>query len=207
MYALVGVSLEIAAGALVAIIGPSGSGKSTLLNLIGALDHPTSGTIAIDGQPIERAADDVRTRFRRERIGFVFQFFNLLPTMTARENVLLPAKLAGHRNRATYERADFLLENVGLADRRMHRPDRLSGGEMQRVAIARALMMDPPLLLCDEPTGNLDTQTGEQVLDLLIGAVDNRRTVVLVTHDPRIAERADRVLTIRDGRLAGDDRS
>ncbi len=204
MYALVGVSLEIAAGSLVAIVGPSGSGKSTLLNLIGALDRPSSGSIEIDGQSIGAADDEVRTKFRRERIGFVFQFFNLLPTMTARENVLLPAKLAGRRDRPTLDRADLLLDQVGLAARKLHKPEHLSGGEMQRVAIARALMMDPPLLLADEPTGNLDTQTGEQVLELLRGAVDARRTVVLVTHDPRIAERADRVLTIRDGRVVSD---
>jgi putative ABC transport system ATP-binding protein len=199
VHALVGVSLEIASGSLVAIVGPSGSGKSTLLNLIGALDRPTTGTIEIDGHPIAGADDEVRTKLRRERIGFVFQFFNLLPTMTARENVLLPAKLAGRRDRATLERADFLLEQVGLGARRLHKPEQLSGGEMQRVAIARALMMDPPVILADEPTGNLDTHTGEQVLDLITGTVDARRTVVLVTHDPRIAARADRVITIRDG--------
>ena len=205
VYALVGVSLEIASGSLVAIVGPSGSGKSTLLNLIGALDRPTEGSIALDGEQIGSAGDEVRTRFRRERIGFVFQFFNLLPTMTARENVLLPAKLAGRRDRATQDRADQLLEMVGLGARKLHKPEQLSGGEMQRVAIARALMMDPPLILADEPTGNLDTQTGEQVLSLLKGTVDARRTVVLVTHDPRIAEHADRVLTIRDGRVVSDE--
>ena len=205
MYALVGVSLEIASGSLVAIIGPSGSGKSTLLNLIGALDRPTSGSISIDGQQIGTAEDEVRTKFRREKIGFVFQFFNLLPTMSARENVLLPAKLAGRRDRAARERADRLLDSVGLGARRDHKPEQLSGGEMQRVAIARALMMDPPLILADEPTGNLDTTTGEQVLSLLLGAVDARRTVVLVTHDLRIAEHADRIITIHDGRIVKDE--
>ena len=205
VYALVGVSLEITTGSLTAIVGPSGSGKSTLLNLIGALDRPTEGNVSIDGQAIERASDEVRTKFRRDRIGFVFQFFNLLPTMTARENVLLPAKLAGRRGASNVQRADALLDSVGLGARREHKPEQLSGGEMQRVAIARALMMDPPLILADEPTGNLDTQTGEQVLALLRGAVDARRTVVLVTHDPRIAERADRVLTIRDGKLVADE--
>jgi putative ABC transport system ATP-binding protein len=205
VHALVGVSLEIASGSLVAIVGPSGSGKSTLLNLIGALDRPTTGTIEIDGHAIAGAGDEVRTKLRRERIGFVFQFFNLLPTMTARENVLLPAKLAGRRDEATRQRADFLLDTVGLAARKDHKPEQLSGGEMQRVAIARALMMDPPLILADEPTGNLDTQTGEQVLSLIKGAVDAKRTVVLVTHDPRIAAHAERVITIQDGRMVSDE--
>jgi putative ABC transport system ATP-binding protein len=204
VHALRPISLSIAEGSLVAIVGPSGSGKSTLLNLLGALDRPSSGKIRIAGEDLTAMDDDGRTKLRREKIGFVFQFFNLLPTLTARENVQLPAKLAGLRDRKTLERADVLLDRVGLTQRKGHRPDQLSGGEMQRVAVARALMMDPPLVLADEPTGNLDTLTGQEVLELLIGAVDARRTVVLVTHDPKIAERADRVLEIRDGSLVSD---
>jgi putative ABC transport system ATP-binding protein len=198
------LSITIERGSLVAIIGPSGSGKSTLLNLLGALDRPTTGRIAIDGVDLTHMNDDERTRLRREKIGFVFQFFNLLPTMTAVENALLPAKLAGRRDAATAARAASLLEQVGLGGRLHHLPDQLSGGEMQRVAVARALMMDPPVVLADEPTGNLDSDTGRQVLDLLRGAVDQRRTVILVTHDPQIAAQADRVLALKDGALQSD---
>jgi putative ABC transport system ATP-binding protein len=200
------LTVTIEANTFTAIVGPSGSGKSTLLNLLGALDRPTAGRISIDGTEITHLDDDARSKLRRDRIGFVFQFFNLLPTLTARENVLLPAKLKGRPDREVERRADELLRQVGLADRAGHRPDQLSGGEMQRVAVARALVMNPPLVLADEPTGNLDTHTGEEVLELLRGAVDARRTMVVVTHDPRIAERADRVLTLRDGELVGDER-
>jgi putative ABC transport system ATP-binding protein len=201
--ALRGVSVTVASGELVAIVGPSGSGKSTLLNLMGALDLPTEGTVRIHGQDLASLDDDGLTRLRRDRIGFVFQFFNLLPTLSALENVMLPSLLAGRAKKEVRARALAHLAAVGLAKRQGHRPDQLSGGEMQRVAIARALVGDPPLVLADEPTGNLDTKTGEGVLDLLIGAAGTR-SVVLVTHDPRIAERADRILTIRDGVVESD---
>jgi putative ABC transport system ATP-binding protein len=201
------VSFEIEAGAFVTLVGASGSGKSSLLNLIGALDQPTSGRVLLDGQDLYALDDDDRTRFRRDRIGFVFQFFHLLPTLSALENVMLPAELAGRRSKEVRERALSLLEQVGLSDRASHRPDELSGGQMQRVAIARALMMDPPLLLADEPTGNLDSHTGAQILELLRGTVDERRTILLVTHDPGIAKQGNRVLTMADGRLAADQSS
>jgi putative ABC transport system ATP-binding protein len=204
VHALEGVSVEVASGSFVAIVGPSGSGKSTLLNLLGALDRPSTGRVIVADVDLGRLDDDARTRFRRERLGFVFQFFNLLPTLSAIENAMLPARLAGRPRRETEARAKELLERVGLGSRLHHLPDQLSGGEMQRVAVARALLMDPPVVLADEPTGNLDTKSGEVVLELLRGAVDDRRTVVLVTHDPRIAARADRVLKIVDGRVVSD---
>jgi putative ABC transport system ATP-binding protein len=206
VQALKGITLSIEAGSLTAIVGPSGSGKSTLLNLLGALDTPSSGQVVVAGQDLNRLDDDGRTKLRRDKIGFVFQFFNLLPTLSALENVLLPAKLAGRSGRDLEARATELLTRVGLGGRIHHRPDQLSGGEMQRVAISRSLIMDPPVLLADEPTGNLDSKTGREVMALLRGAVDQKRTVILVTHDPRMARIADRVLTIRDGELAGDER-
>jgi putative ABC transport system ATP-binding protein len=202
--ALRGVSLTIRAGELVAVIGPSGSGKSTLLNLMGALDRATGGVVRIHGEDLADLDDDGITRLRRERLGFIFQFFNLLPTLTALENVMLPSLLAGARARDVEQKAAAQLDLVGLHKRMRHRPDQLSGGEMQRVAIARALVTDPPLILADEPTGNLDTRTGEEVLRLILGAASSRRTVILVTHDPRIADRADRVLKIRDGLVESD---
>jgi putative ABC transport system ATP-binding protein len=205
VQALKGVSVGIEAGSMTAIVGPSGSGKSTLLNLLGALDQPSSGNVIVAGADLGTLDDNARTRLRREKIGFVFQFFNLLPTLSAKENVLLPAKLAGKHSKDLDARAEDLLTRVGLASRMHHRPEQLSGGEMQRVAISRALIMDPPVLLADEPTGNLDSKTGREVMRLLRGAVDKRRTVILVTHDPRMARVADRVLTIRDGELAGDE--
>jgi putative ABC transport system ATP-binding protein len=205
--ALDNVSCTIGAGSLVAIVGPSGSGKSTLLNLLGALDRPSTGRVIVADTDLSTMDDDALTRFRRERLGFVFQFFNLLPTLTALENAALPAKLAGRPRKASDARARELLERVGLGARVDHMPDQLSGGEMQRVAVARALVMDPPVLLADEPTGNVDTKSGQNVLELLRGAVDERRTVVLVTHDPRIAAAADRVLSIVDGRIVSDETS
>jgi putative ABC transport system ATP-binding protein len=199
------VSLEILAGTLVTIVGASGSGKSTLLHLMGALDRPSSGEVLFEGKDLGKMTDNERTLVRRDRIGFVFQFFNLLPTLTAGENVALPARLAGRSASATKDRAADLLSRVGLAARAHHRPDQLSGGEMQRVAIARALMMDPPVLLADEPTGNLDSTTGASILEFLRGAVETHRTVVLVTHDPLVAQRGDRTLTFADGRLIKDE--
>ena len=204
--ALAGVSLTIEVGELVAVVGPSGSGKSTLLNLVGALDRATSGVLRIHGEDLARLDDDAITRLRRDRIGFVFQFFNLLPTLSALENVMLPSLLAGKRSKDVRARGQAQLEAVGLGKRMGHRPDQLSGGEMQRVAIARALVSDPPLILADEPTGNLDTRTGEEVLELLIGAKSARRTVVIVTHDPKVAARADRIVAIRDGKIERDER-
>jgi len=202
-----GVSVDIAPGSFVAVVGASGSGKSTLLHLMGALDRPSEGQVFIDGQDIGRMNDDALTLLRRTRIGFVFQFFNLLPTLTATENVALPARLAGQSRAATRKRAEALLDRVGLGARSTHRPDELSGGEMQRVAIARALMMDPPVVLADEPTGNLDSATGALILELLRGAVEAHRTVVLITHDPAIARRGSRVLTMADGCLVKDEAS
>jgi putative ABC transport system ATP-binding protein len=204
VHALREVTARIEAGSFVTVVGASGSGKSTMLNLIGALDRPSSGKISIDGVEIFDLDDTARTLFRREKIGFVFQFFNLLPTLTALENAALPAKLMGKGKRQSEKRASEMLERVGLGARVKHKPDELSGGEMQRVAIARAMMMDPPVLLADEPTGNLDSATGSTIVELLRGAVDQRRTVVLVTHSPALAQLGDRVLTIKDGRLADD---
>ena len=204
VHAVRDVSFAIQAGQIVTIVGASGSGKSTLVNMLGTLDQPSSGTIRISGTDVYALDDNARTRLRRERIGFVFQFFHLLPTLTAIENVMLTAELAGKSSKAVRSRAGELLERVGLSGRTEHRPDELSGGEMQRVAIARALIMDPPLLLADEPTGNLDSKTGRSILELLRGAVDAQRTVVIVTHDPSVAAQGDRVLTMADGKLASD---
>ncbi|MET0284251.1 MAG: ABC transporter ATP-binding protein [Polyangiales bacterium] len=206
VQALRGITVGIEAGSMTAIVGPSGSGKSTLLNMLGALDQPSQGQVIVAGQSLGDLDDNARTKLRREKIGFVFQFFNLLPTLNALENVLLPAKLAGRGGKDLERRAEELLTRVGLGPRMRHRPDQLSGGEMQRVAISRALIMDPPVLLADEPTGNLDSNTGREVMSLLRGAVDSKRTVILVTHDPRMAQIADQVLTIRDGALAGIER-
>jgi ABC-type lipoprotein export system ATPase subunit len=194
-----GIDLKITTGEFVAIVGPSGSGKSTLLHIMGGLDRPTSGTVEVLGHALPALDDNSLTRLRRDRVGFVFQFFHLMPTMTALENVMLPALLGGKARRELRPRAEAALEAVGLSHRKAHRPDALSGGEMQRVAIARALLLDPPLLLCDEPTGSLDTKGGEEVLSLIAHARTGQRTVVLVTHDPRLAQRADRVVAIRDG--------
>jgi putative ABC transport system ATP-binding protein len=203
--ALDGVSIEIARGEMLAIMGPSGSGKSTLLHLLGALETPGSGSIALAGRRYEGLDDAELTELRRDTIGFVFQFFNLLATLTAEENVLLPALIAGRRDAAMRARAAELLERVGLAERADHLPSELSGGEQQRVSIARALLMRPELVLADEPTGNLDTRSSGEVLGLL--AELNRaegHTIVMVTHDPSVAAAAGRVLFLRDGRVAGE---
>ena len=203
--ALGGVSLDVPSGQLVAVVGPSGSGKSTLLHLMGGLDQPTSGEITIGGTPISRMTDDEITIFRRRKIGFVFQFFNLLPTLTAEENVALPLLLDGRRWRDVRPAVEAVLDQVGLGRRRRHRPDELSGGEMQRVAIARALVIDPVLILADEPTGNLDSRTGEQILGLIRDANQHRgATVLLVTHDARAASYGSRTVTMQDGGIAGD---
>jgi putative ABC transport system ATP-binding protein len=203
--ALDGVDLEIGDGEMVAIMGPSGSGKSTLLHLLGALETPTSGSIELAGRRFEGLNDHELTMLRRERIGFVFQFFNLLPALTAEENVLLPALIAGRHDEEIRRRARSLLERVGLAPRAHHLPSELSGGEQQRVSIARALLMQPALVLADEPTGNLDSHSEAQILELLSQL--NRRdghTIVLVTHDPGAAAIAGRIVFLRDGRRAGE---
>lgn len=204
--ALDGVSLNVPKGQFLSVMGTSGSGKSTMLNLLGALDVPTSGVLRIDGQEISKLPDDALSRFRRERLGFIFQFFNLLPTLTALENVLLPALLSGKARDVEAPKANALLERVGLTGRSHHRPDELSGGEMQRVAIARALLSEPAVLLADEPTGNLDSKTGSEVLRLIRDATRERQlTVVMVTHDPRAAEVGDRLVRLADGRIVGDE--
>jgi putative ABC transport system ATP-binding protein len=200
-----GVTLDVERGAAVAVIGPSGSGKSTLLGLIAGLDAPTSGTIVVGGVDVTRLGESALARFRRETIGYVFQSYHLIPTLTAAENVAVPLELAGERRPGARARA--LLEQVGLGDRAHHYPVQLSGGEQQRVALARAVALDPPLLLADEPTGNLDSTTGGAIIELLF-ALNRRRgsTLLLVTHDPAVAERADRVVSLRDGRVVGDRR-
>src|SRR5579863_8817964 len=198
--ALINLSLSVEQGERVAVMGPSGSGKSTLLNLICGLDAPTSGSIKLEGIELAALDDDRRTRLRREKIGMIFQTFNLLPTLTALENAALPLRLQGLRRRETDERATAMLERVGLKDRAHHRPDELSGGERQRVAIARALVFRPPILLGDEPTGNLDSVTGEDILRLLDDLHrEFNTTVLLVTHNDLAAAFCDRVLTLRDG--------
>ncbi|HEX5748744.1 MAG TPA: ABC transporter ATP-binding protein [Archangium sp.] len=205
--ALAGVSLTVPKGEFLSVMGPSGSGKSTLLNLLGALDVAGSGSLRIDGRELSRMKDDELSAFRRERLGFVFQFFNLMPTMTALENVMLPGLLSGREQTELRRRAEALLETVGLGGRTHHRPDELSGGEMQRVAVARALLMEPAVLLADEPTGNLDSRTGAEVLRMLREATRERGlTVVMVTHDLKAAEVGDRIVRLADGLIVGDER-
>ena len=198
--ALDGVSLSIEAGEFVAVTGPSGSGKSTLLHLAAALDVPSSGSVTIEGRETATLSEEERTLLRRTRIGLVFQFFNLIPTLTVLENTSLPAVLSGGKLGDARPAAERLLERVGLRERLTHLPEELSGGEMQRVAIARALINDPALLLADEPTGNLDSANGREILELL-AAERGTRTVVVVTHDPAVVAVADRAIRLRDGRL------
>src|SRR5687768_13638365 len=203
--ALSDVSLTIPRGQMVSIVGPSGSGKSTLLNLIGGLDRPTSGEVRIDGDALGSLSDDALTRIRRDKIGFIFQFFNLLPTLTCLENVGLPLHLRGWPRKKVAARAEELLALVQLGDRLSHRPEELSGGQRQRVAIARALSVNPPILLADEPTGNLDTRTGRDILALLHNLHERLgSTVVIVTHDSHVAGTCARTVTIRDGRIIED---
>jgi len=203
--ALQGIDLEIAAGEWLAITGASGSGKSTLLHLMGALDLPSSGTVQVLGLDISRRSDDELAAFRRQRLGFVFQFFNLLPTLSARENVALPLLLDAQPRREALARAGEMLERVGLGERGEHRPDELSGGQQQRVALARSLVTSPELLLADEPTGNLDSQAGAEVLRLLEELRSERNlSIVLVTHDESVAARASRRIELLDGRIARD---
>ena len=207
VVALDSVDLDISRGEMVSIVGPSGSGKSTLLNLIGGLDRPTSGEIRIDGQTVASLADDDLTRLRRDKIGFIFQFFNLLPSLSCLENVALPLHLKGLGRREIDQRARELLELVQLGHRIDHLPDELSGGERQRVAIARALAFHPPILLADEPTGNLDSRTGAEILRLMHDLHERlHATVLIVTHDTTVAESCPRTVTLRDARIAGDVR-
>ena len=200
------VSLVIPRGQMVSIIGPSGSGKSTLLNLLGGLDRPSTGEVRVDGEALAGLSDDQLTRVRRDKIGFIFQFFNLLPTLTCLENVGLPLHLRGWARKKVQERGEELLTLVHLERRMQHLPEELSGGERQRVAIARALSVYPPILLADEPTGNLDTKTGEDILALIqdlhtrLGA-----TVIVVTHDMKVAATCERTITLRDGRVVQDE--
>jgi putative ABC transport system ATP-binding protein len=205
VHALDGVSLQIARGEMAAIMGPSGSGKSTLLHLLGALDTPSSGEILLAGQRYDGLGDGELTRLRREKIGFVFQFFNLLPSLSAEENVFLPALIAGRRDDAMRARANQLLDRVGLGPRAGHLPAELSGGEQQRVSIARALLTEPEIVLADEPTGNLDTRASAEVLGLLRELNESEgQTLVVVSHDPTATATAGRVVFLRDGRLAGE---
>jgi putative ABC transport system ATP-binding protein len=198
--ALRSVSIEIDEGRMTAVMGPSGSGKSTLMHILAGLDQPDEGTVTIAGLEISSMSDAQLTKLRRQHIGFVFQFFNLLPMLTAEENILLPLSIAGEK--ADRPWVEELMDTVGIADRRSHRPSELSGGQQQRVSIARALLPRPTVLFADEPTGNLDSTTSRDVLELLRNSVDElRQTIVMVTHDPQAAAQADRILFLADGRI------
>ena len=203
VHALRGVSLEVARGKLTAVMGPSGSGKSTLMHILAGLDRPTSGEVTIEGTEISKLKDTDLTKLRREHIGFVFQFFNLLPMLTAEENVVLPLTIAGEKPDKKW--LDELLGKIGLADRRTHRPAELSGGQQQRVAIGRALVSRPTVVFADEPTGNLDSKTSDEILELMRDSVDTLgQTTVMVTHDARAAAIADRILFLDDGLIVRD---
>jgi putative ABC transport system ATP-binding protein len=203
--AVAGVDLKFPAGELTSIVGPSGSGKSTLMHVLAGLDQPTAGQAWVDGTEITALDDGELTRLRRDKLGFVFQFFNLVPVLNAEENVTLPLRIAGRDPDAEWLEA--LLETVGIADRRTHRPAELSGGQQQRVAIARALITKPAVVFADEPTGNLDSASGTQVLELLRRTVDDlAHTVIMVTHDPRVASYADRMVLLVDGKVSSDNR-
>jgi putative ABC transport system ATP-binding protein len=201
--ALRGVSLDVAKAKLTAVMGPSGSGKSTLMHILAGLDRPTSGEVSIEGTDISRLNDTELTKLRRRHVGFIFQFFNLLPMLTAEENILLPLSIAGRKLDKAW--TDELIAKVGLADRRTHRPSELSGGQQQRVAIARALVSQPTVVFADEPTGNLDSKTSDEILELVRDSVDAYgQTTVMVTHDPQAAAIADRILFLADGRIVKD---
>src|SRR5919199_4438169 len=201
LHALREVSLEIGAGEFVAMVGPSGSGKSTLLNLIGGIDKPTTGEVWVQGRRIDPLDENALAKWRREHVGIVFQFFQLLPTLTALENVMLPLELRGATRDGYRDRAEAMLARVGLAERASQLPSELSGGEQQRVAIARALVNDPPILLADEPTGNLDTATAGSIIELLAELGRTGKTIVLITHELNLAQSAHRIIHMRDGRI------
>ena len=205
--ALIDIDLEVERGELVAIVGPSGSGKSTLMNLLGCLDTPTAGLYELGGERVSEATPDQLAEIRNRRVGFVFQNFNLLPHISAQENIELPMLFGGVSVRDRRERAKNLLERVGLGDRTHHKPTELSGGQMQRVAIARALAMDPDIVLADEPTGNLDSASGSDIMSIFTELWKSGRTLVIITHDPALAKRANRIVEIRDGKITSDHRS
>jgi lipoprotein-releasing system ATP-binding protein len=199
------VSLEVQEGEVVAIVGPSGAGKSTLLHILGGLDDPTEGTVLLESEDIYRLKDVARAKIRNEKIGFVFQFYHLLPEFSVLENVLLPLKIkhSQQKVKGLEEKAKALLDRVGLSNRLTHKPYQLSGGEQQRVAIARSLANDPKIILCDEPTGNLDSENGQNVIDLLLGLnKENNQTLVIVTHDEQFAKNANRTIYMRDGNIS-----
>jgi putative ABC transport system ATP-binding protein len=201
--ALRGVSINVPRGQFTAVMGPSGSGKSTLMHILAGLDAPTGGSVEIAGRQVVGMDDNELTRLRRDHVGFIFQFFNLLPMLTAEENILLPSQIAGRE--ADSDRLEQILAQVDLTDRRSHRPSELSGGQQQRVAVARALVGSPTILFADEPTGNLDSKTGEEILGLIRGSVDDYgQTTLMVTHDPAAAAIADRVLFLADGLIVSD---
>ena len=206
VHAVRGVSLKVTAGEFVSIMGPSGSGKSTLLHLLGALDTPTSGEVFFQGASVQKMTDRQRSLLRRNRIGFVFQFFNLIPTLRADENVALPLLLGATRRSVALKQGRAALDRVGIAHRADHFPEEMSGGEMQRVAIARALVAGPEAVMCDEPTGNLDSKTSGEILDLLRTLPEpGKRSLVMVTHDRHAAEYGDRIIHIQDGRVASEE--
>ncbi len=206
VHALDQVDLKIEKGEYVSIMGPSGSGKSTLLNVLGLLDRPSSGTYMLEGEDVSTLDDNALAEHRQREIGFIFQFFHLIPRLTALENVELPLVLAGVATRARRERATSVLESVGLGPRLHHRPDQLSGGERQRVAIGRAIIMQPSFLLADEPTGNLDSKSGGEIMQIIEKLNADGIALLIVTHDPAIGKRARRHLTLRDGKVVSDDR-
>ena len=198
--ALDDVSLEVSKGEFVAIVGQSGSGKSTLLHMLGAMDYPDSGTLTVDGEDVFSMNDDALAQYRRRKAGFVFQFFNLLPVMTAKENILIPLSLDGQKADEAY--LNEIAETMGIADRLSHYPHQLSGGQQQRVAIARAMISKPAVILADEPTGNLDSASGNEILSLLKTTIKKYdQTLILITHDMNVAEKADRIVTIKDGKI------
>jgi putative ABC transport system ATP-binding protein len=205
VHALRGVNMTLNRGEFVVVMGPSGSGKTTLLNIIGTFDKPTRGKVYVDGQDLTILSEKELTKIRRHKIGFIFQFYNLIPVLTAFENIELPMLISGIPKRERQQRTKQLLQTVGLSDRMEHRPDELSGGEQQRVAIARSLANKPSLILADEPTGDLDTKTGSEVVRVLHDAAKQENvTVVVVTHDPIVGEKADRIIEMRDGRILSE---